>query len=349
MKRDRVAGRVEAIERWFAANARDLPWRADYEPWHVWVSEVMLQQTRMDVVLRYFPRFIARFPSPAVLAAADEDEVVALWSGLGYYRRARMLRAGAQAVIAGHGGVVPGDHAALRRLPGVGEYTAGSIASIAFNLREAVVDGNVQRLIARLDTLDGAWGSGELRREAWRTSREMVASAESPRNFNQGMMELGARVCSPGVPRCGECPLTALCGAYASGDPAQWPRPAIRPSQKRVDVPLLVILDDAGRVLLLRCAGPLMGGMFHLPHGSGELLPDVDLSTVLRRERFLGTIRHSITHRAVTFSIYEAVAAGESLQDGADAIWLDPRELGSVPHPSYVRKALVVAGLLTLA
>lgn len=335
-----VARRVEA---WFGLNARDLPWRSSYDPWHVWVSEVMLQQTRMDVVLPYFARFIERFPTPDALSSSDEQEVLSLWSGLGYYRRARMLRQGAQGVVSRHGGRVPDDVEALRALPGVGQYTAGAIASIAFDRRAAVVDGNVERLLARIARIDDPLGSGGLRRQAWALSTALVNAARSPRDLNQGLMELGARVCRPRTPDCRNCPLVSSCGAAQAGTPSLWPRPRVRPEVERLEIPLLVLTDEGGRILLLRNDGSLMSGMFHLPHGNARLIAGLDRSGLLRPTRLIHTITHTITNRRISFQVYEAEVRegdGATIREGSEALWIHPEELSTVPHPSYVRKAL---------
>src|SRR3954454_11293410 len=194
---------TRAIERWFAANQRPLPWRESYDPYRVWVSEVMLQQTRMEVVLGYYERFIARFPTVADLAQASLDEVTAAWSGLGYYRRARMLRDGAIDVMTRFNGVIPKGVDELMTISGIGRYTAGAIASIAYGRRAAIVDGNVARIVARLFAIEAPLTSPALMRDAWMRADELVAASKSPRDFNQGLMELGALVCTPRNPACG--------------------------------------------------------------------------------------------------------------------------------------------------
>jgi A/G-specific adenine glycosylase len=330
---------AHAVETWFEANGRDLPWRLSYDPWQVWVSEIMLQQTRMEVVLPYFERFIARYPTVESLAAADEAEVMAAWSGLGYYRRARMLHQGAR-WIAGRGEGVPRTPDALQAVPGIGRYTAGAIASIAFEVRAPIVDGNVARLAARLEAFDEPLGSTALLRHEWTWATRLVETAASPRALNQGLMELGARVCRPRAPLCSECPLASLCAAHAKGEQDHYPRKKAAPRSTELYIPLFLVDDGGGRVLLeLQSTGSLMTGMWHLPHGSSELLPGSDAER-FRRIAKLGSFRHTITHRRIRFELWEAELSG--IGEGSEASWVAPEELGSLPHPSYVRKALAL-------
>ena len=221
---------------WFVRSRRALPWRGDAPPYGVrggppyepgrprsaygtWVSEVMLQQTRVDTVCAAFDKWMALFPNPAALAAASADAVNAAWAGLGYYRRARLLHEGAAAVVATHNGEVPATAAALLELPGIGEYTAGAIASIAYGESAAIVDGNVARVLARLRALPVPAAAPALRKAAWRLSRELVPPrGASPGDFNEALMELGATVCMPRAPKCGECPVRGQC-ASASAAP----------------------------------------------------------------------------------------------------------------------------------
>ncbi len=335
----RIARRAEA---WFARHRRPLPWRETYDPYQVWVSEVMLQQTRMEVVLPYFERFMARFPTVSRLAAATGDEVAAAWSGLGYYRRAAMLRAAAAEVVTRFGGVVPDTTEALRSLPGVGRYTAGAIASVAWNRREAIVDGNVARIVARLFAIESALGTPALAREAWSRAEALVGACGTPRNFNQALMEIGALICRPRNPSCEACPLRGDCAAFAAGRTGELPHPKTRASQTSLTIALFVITDSRGRVLMQRASGPLMHGMLHLPHGNRGLL-DGEPFAAEKKQR-LGAFHHTVTTRRIAFEVWSATAKGR-LSDRGEALWVDPAKLHEHPHPSYVRKALAVAGL----
>lgn len=343
MTKDEKFRRIAAaLEEWFRRSARVLPWRGTYDPWHVWVSEIMLQQTRMDVVVPYFLRFVRRFPTVASLAAADQEEVLALWSGLGYYRRARLLHAGARAVVERHGGVIPADAPLLRELPGVGVYTAGAIASIAFERREPVVDGNMQRLIARLRMLESPTGSSALHREVSGSARMLVEAAISPRAVNQAAMEVGSLICRPVRPLCSECPLSSECAGLSAGRPEQWPVRRAAARRVAMEIPLFLVREGQ-RFLLLQSRSPLMGGMFHLPHGNALLDGSLDLSSAVIAGAFVGSFRHAITTRDVEFIVYEAGIQHEAnLHETGDARWVSASELPNLPHPSYVRKALAL-------
>lgn len=332
---------ARAVEEWFAENQRPLPWRTAYDPYHVWVSEVMLQQTRMDVVLPYFARFIERFPSARELAAAPLDDVVALWSGLGYYRRARMLHSGARHVVDVFGGVIPNDAAQLRTIPGIGRYTAGAIASTAFEHRAAIVDGNVSRVLARVFAIADPLRSAALEREVWRKSEALVAACDSPRHFNQGLMELGATICTPRNARCVACPLQRQCIAFRADRVHELPVLPDRARPQQLTIPLFIVRDRKERVLMMRAAGPLMDAMFHLPHGATDLIPSVRIAALAGE--FLGRFTHTVTTRRISFEVYEADLPAH-LRDGGEARWVDPEDLASVPHPSYVKKALAIAG-----
>jgi A/G-specific adenine glycosylase len=342
MLRDEFLSEIaRSLEAWFARQQRPLPWRSEYDPWSVWVSEIMLQQTRMEVVLRYFLPFVDRFPAPADLARADVDEVLTAWSGLGYYRRARMLHAGATYVTRQLQGVIPSAVEELVRIPGVGRYTAGAIASIAFNVSAPVADGNIERVAARLLAIEASARSGALNRQAWIFAGELVAASASPRMLNQALMELGATVCTPRRPRCANCPLRAHCRAAAL-DPERFPAAATRRPPVDLSIPLLFVRGEGGAVLMRKERGGLMTGMVHLPHGDGALL--TSSADHFSKGALLGSFRHTITHRRIRFEVYAAEPSRQSLSAGPDEYcWVPPDDLSEWPHPSYVRKALRIA------
>ena len=320
---------ARAIERWFARHQRPLPWRETYDPYHVWVSEVMLQQTRMEVVLPYFERFLGRFPDLESLARATDDAVMAAWSGLGYYRRAKMLRAGAADVVARFGGVIPSSVEELLTIPGIGRYTAGAIASVAFDRRAPIVDGNVARVLSRVLARDG---------DAWPHATSLVAASRSPRDLNQGLMELGALLCKPRNPACLLCPLRESCVARAMGRIDAFPPPKPKKETRALRIPLYLVRDRRGRVLMRRASGTLMDSMYHLPHGDTSLLDGEPLAA--NPGALLGTFRHTVTTRKIEFLLYEAKLQGRA--KGFE--WIDLSRLHEVPHPSYVRKALKLVG-----
>jgi A/G-specific adenine glycosylase len=327
--RGRVRQSARRIESWFARHQRPLPWRREYEPYHVWLSEVMLQQTRMDVVLPYFERFLARFPTIAALSAATDDDVTSAWSGLGYYRRARMLRAGAVVVTERFGGELPASVDELMSVPGIGRYTAGAIASIAFEERAPIVDGNVTRVVARL------FGDDD---DPWLRAEKLVEACKSPRALNQGLMELGALICTPRNPSCLVCPLREECVALATGRVEELPRPKEKKATRELSIDLYLIRDRHGRVLMRRESGPLMGDLYHLPHGDTSLLTGPPLTPT--RRKLLGTFRHTVTTRKIEFIVYTASAHG--VHSGGGYEWIDASTMSEVPHPSYVRKALAL-------
>ena len=330
-------------QSWFRKHQRDLPWRRTYDPYRVWVSEVMLQQTRMEVVLAYYDRFLKSFPTIQRLAEASADEVTAAWSGLGYYRRARMLREGAIAVRERFGGRLPADLESLQSIPGIGRYTAGAIASIAFEQRSPIVDGNVARIVSRLFGIDEKVGSPALMRQAWIHSERLVETASSPRDFNQGLMEIGALICRPSRPDCGHCPLTMDCVAFQTARTAELPAPKAKVKPHQLRVPLYLVRDRQGRVLMRRESGPLMGDLFHLPHGDQSLLTGAPLG--VRESEVIGSFRHTITNRRVTFEVLSAVL--DRKPKAREYAWIDPADLAGVPHSGYVTKALRLAGITT--
>lgn len=338
--RRRASALARRFEEWFSNAQRELPWRDRYVPYHVWISEVMLQQTRMEVVLPYWRRFIARFPDIPSLAAAPEHDVLALWSGLGYYRRARMLRAAAIDVCARFGGELPRRHEDLLSIDGIGRYTAGAIASIAFDQPHPVVDGNVARVLSRIEMLEEPLGSEALNRVEWAIAEELVNAARSPRALNQAMMELGARICRPRNPECHVCPMLRMCRAGRSGVATEYPRAAKKAKSESVVVPLYLVANDRGELLMRREAGKLMTGMLHFPHGNGALFGEAVRG--FRATEMLGTFRHSVTNRRIEFQVCEA-EAGDSVGEGPDEyLWVNPEKLDTLPHPSYVKKAVAV-------
>ncbi|MEM9374068.1 MAG: A/G-specific adenine glycosylase, partial [Planctomycetota bacterium] len=236
---DELAAQAVAplVERWFRANARDLPWRPDpidgpRDPYRALVSELMLQQTQVSRVLEKYTPFLERFPTAEALAAAAEADVLAEWSGLGYYRRARLLHAAAKAVVHDHAGSFPTDPARIRSLPGVGRYTAGAVASIVFGQREPILDGNVERVLLRLHAKPDPPKDKATQAWAWDRAQQLVDASDSPGVLNEGLMELGAIVCTPGAPKCRACPLRRACEAHRRGTAEEIPEPKPRARQK---------------------------------------------------------------------------------------------------------------------
>ena len=341
---------------WFEKNQRPLPFRESPHAWGVWVSEVMLQQTRVEAMLPRYRAFLARFPDPGSLAKATEDEVVAAWAGLGYYGRARALHRAARQLTA-DGRDVPGCARSLRELPGIGEYTAAAIASIAFAEPVAAVDGNVRRVLARLFAVEGLLGrapfEGRIRELA-----DRLMEADGGRDagdWNQALMELGATVCTPAVPRCGRCPVREFCWGRVGGRQQELPARPPRPETVSVRLALGVVRDADGRVLVFRRRESPMRGLYELP--CGECRDGESPETALVREagarygvrlrpgRPLTGFRHTVMNRRITVVPYEAgfeePASGDAPRGGR---FVHPRDLDRIPSGSMLRKALERVG-----
>lgn len=311
---------------WFRRRRRDLPWRREpRDPYRVWISEVMLQQTRVETVLPYYERFLREFPSPAALARAPERRVLACWSGLGYYSRARNLRLAAR-VIARDG--FPRDYEGLRALPGVGEYTAAAIASIAFGLPCPALDGNAVRVVARMTNDRSNVRMPATRRRFEETVRGWLRGRR-PGDVNEALMELGATVCLPREPRCPSCPVAACCRARVEGTARELPVKPPRREPRRIEAALAVV--TRGGKLLVRQRGADEGRLA----GFWEL-PALEEVFGLRAERTLGSFTHTITHHYYTFT----VVSGSAPAAPPGMRWLSKDELAHLPVTTASRKAL---------
>ncbi len=256
----------DALLPWYAHAARELPWRADRDPYHVWLSEIMLQQTRVEAVRGYYARFLSAFPDIEALAHASEEQLLKLWEGLGYYSRARQLGRAARDIVTRHGGVFPREYAAIRALPGIGDYTAGAIASICYNEPIPAVDGNVLRVVSRI-CADDTCVDLPAAKAAYRDALAAVYPAGHCGDFTQALMELGATVCIPrGEPRCAECPCADFCAAHLAGNPECYPVRAPKRA-RRIEERTVFLLRCAGRLAILRRPPTgLLAGLFELPN-----------------------------------------------------------------------------------
>ncbi len=338
-----AASIARALGAWFDANARDLPWRRRRDPFAVWVSEVMLQQTRVATVVGYFEPFLARFPTVAALAAASEDEVLAQWSGLGYYRRARALHRGARDVVARFGGALPPTAAELVTIPGVGPYTAGAIASLAFGERAALVDGNVARVLARLLGLEADMRSPAGMREAWAAAERLLPAARAGRH-NEALMELGAGVCTPRDPACAGCPLARSCVARRDDRTGELPRMGARAARSTVALVALVAHRGATVLLGKRSGAGLFGGLWEPPmcEGSGVEALAAALGLALDDARVVGRVRRVLTHRTLDVTVVAASTRGalRARAPYASLAWHDRASLGSLGVSSAARAVL---------
>ncbi len=337
---------------WYRQHARDLPWRRTRDPYRIWVAEVMLQQTRVDQAGPYYERFLKAFPTVEALAAASLDEVLRCWEGLGYYARARNLHQAARLLVAEHGGRLPTTYEALRRLPGIGPYTAAAVASIAFGEPRAVLDGNVIRVLTRVLAVED-----DVRASATRRALQKVADAlipvEAPGTFNQALMELGATVCTPVHPRCGDCPLREACRAMAQGKPTAFPVQAARAPVPHHEVALGLLFNEEGAVLIQRRPEDgLLGGLWEFPGGKRE--PGESLEAACARELHeelgvrvsvgpcLARVRHAYTHFRVTLYAFPCtVQEGKPRsRAGLPLRWVPLDELDRYAFPRANRRLI---------
>ena len=337
-----------ALLAWYRRCRRDLPWRRTRDPYAIWVSEVMLQQTTVRTAAPYYEGFLLRFPTVEALAGAREEEVLAAWSGLGYYHRARNLHRGAAHVSSHHAGRFPRTLEAALGVPGVGLYTASAVLSIAHGVPLPVVDGNVRRVLARLFALRGK----EWQRDGpFYNKAEELLDRESPGDWNQAVMELGATVCTPRAPACPACPLRTRCLAHARGIAEELPEKRGRRTPVEVTV-AAVVLERDGRVLFVRRAeGRLLGRMWELPQTSLEGSGREGLVAELRERHGLDVdpgplvaqARHAITFRRIRVEAYGGTLRRQPPRDPDRFRWAGPDDLAQLPMSSLSRK--VLAGL----
>jgi len=345
------------LRRWFRRHARDLPWRRTRDPYAIWVSEIMLQQTQVATVVPYFERFLRRFPTLRALAEADEQDVLRLWEGLGYYRRARQLHRAARQVVAEHGGEFPRDPAEARRLPGIGRYTAGAILSLAFDAREPILEANTLRLWSRLLAYRGDPRGAKGQRVLW-AAAEQSLPRRGAGAFNQALMELGAEVCRARQPACDSCPVAEFCEARRRGLQHTVPSSAAKPRIQSVRE-AVVVVARGNRVLIVkrgdkaRWAGMWDFPRFEVPpevadnradydrHLRQQLLAKTGVRAV--RPRPLVTLRHAVTRFRITLDCYEAQFVAASPTHDVEGIcverkWVEPKTLDDYPLSTTGRK-----------
>jgi A/G-specific adenine glycosylase len=314
-----------ALLRWYAVDKRRLPWRAEAgqrpDPYRIWLSEVMLQQTTVAAVIPYFETFTRRWPDVAALAAAADAEVMSAWAGLGYYARARNLLACARTVTAEHGGRFPDSEEALRRLPGIGRYTAAAIAAIAFGRRAVVVDGNVERVVSRLFAVEEPLPRA---REKIYALTDALTPAGGAGDFAQAMMDLGAGICTPRAPTCGRCPLASGCAARRRGDPEHFPVKAAKAKRPRRQGVAYWLEHDGAVLLVRRPARGLLGGMLALP---------TEEAPAEAEWREAGSVEHVFTHFALTMRLLCAGA-----DERRDGIWWPVERLDEAGLPTLFGK-----------
>lgn len=334
---------------WYARARRDLPWRRTTDPYRIWVSEVMCQQTRVDTVIPYYERWIAALPDLRSLADADRHQVLSLWEGLGYYSRARNLHDAAKQLVSTVGNRIPDDPDAFRALKGVGPYTAAAVMSIAFGRPMAVLDGNVMRVLARHNGL-----SDDIRLPGTRARLQHIAQEwldpSRPGDHNQAMMELGARVCSPHNPSCGHCPLSNTCAANAQGHPEAYPVKSAKAPIPHHHVVVAILRDDHGRLLITRRPeSAMLGGLWEFP--GGKVRERETLEDALRREireeldvRIAGlepfhTLKHTYSHFRITLHAFTGVISDGNPKSlsSIEMKWVTSDELADYPFPKANR------------
>lgn len=342
----------EKLLSWYDRYHRELPWRISPaelrrgvrpDPYHVWLSEIMLQQTLVEAVKPYFRKFVRQWPNVAALAASEQDDVMKAWAGLGYYSRARNLKKCAETVVGSFNGTFPEDVETLKTLPGIGDYTASAIAAIAFGKAEAVVDGNVERVVTRLFAIDTPMP--EAKKEIRRRTAEMLSKAR-PGDFAQAMMDLGATVCTPRKPACMVCPSREPCAALLQGDPERYPVKAPkRQKPLRRGAAFVAARNDGSVLLRKRRDGGLLGGMSEVPTTGWTARQDgetaISAAPFAANWQKAGEIRHVFTHFELKLTVYSASVTGPSHLP--DSWWSLPHELPGEALPTVMKKVIEAA------
>jgi len=347
-----VASLRRGLSDWYEREARDLPWRRTKDPYLIWISEVMLQQTRVDQALPYYERFVRAFPTVVDLGRADLSDVLRIWEGLGYYTRARNLHAAARAILQQHGGDFPRAFADIRALPGVGTYTAAAVASLAFSEPRAVVDGNVARVLARLYGIDQAPANARAR-NTYARHAETLLDRKHPARHNQAMMELGARICTPANPLCAACPLAPWCTARKAGAQNRFPPKRVRPPVPHYNVAVGIIGRGGTEVLIQRRPeSGLLGGLWEFPGGKQE--DGEDLSETCARElreelgievevdELFFRLSHAYTHFKVTLHAFRCrlLSGVPDSRTGRPLVWASLSDLERYAFPRANRKLI---------
>ena len=341
------------ILTWYKRNRRHLPWRTTKNPYHIWVSEIMLQQTQVETVIPYYQRFLARFPTVETLAGASLQDVLKTWENLGYYARARHLHSAAKEIVARRGGAIPDNETELRRLPGIGAYTAAAILSIAFGRRIPAVDGNVRRVLCRLFAIRDPLEENKTLRRIHELASDLVPTRASSR-FNQGIMDLGATVCTPRNPSCALCPVRESCLAFDLGLQDALPVTRKRGPLPHRQITAGVLFDDLGRLLIVRRPiRGLLGGLWKFPGGEkwtgkglkNSLIQEIqgELGIGVRVEEKIVAVKHAYTHFRITLHAFRcALKKGEPRALKCHSWqWIDPKNLADFPFSHVDRKIMV--------
>jgi A/G-specific adenine glycosylase len=330
--------------RWFDQHARDLPWRRTRDPYAVWISEIMLQQTQVKTVIPYYERWMLAFPAVADFARAKPESVLKLWEGLGYYRRVRLAHSAAGLIVANYGGRFPETFDEVLALPGVGRSTAGAICSIAFNQPAPILDGNVSRVLSRLMGIEGDPRSNNVKTKLWRASEALVAAAGEPSRLNQGMMELGALVCLPRQPVCPACPLRVDCFALRRKRVEELPAPSPRAVIARRRFIAMVARDGDRLLVRRRPDGVVNAGLWEFPNVEVDInaknLPALVAPFKLVPDTPFFRVWHTITRHRILLEACRAELPAGSVPAGDGSVWKTPAEMQMLPFTSAHRKVL---------
>jgi len=335
--------------KWYTENQRRLPWRQTDNPYHIWVSEVMLQQTQVGTVIPYYNRFIRQFPDLPSLARADQQQVLKAWEGLGYYARARNLQKAARIIAEQHAAIIPNDIQSFRKLPGVGDYISAAVLSIAFGQPLAVVDGNVKRVLARLELIDAPVNKSSSHQIFKSAALEMLDRAR-PGIFNQALMELGAMICTPANPDCSHCPISDHCRAYATEKVNAYPKRIKPKPTPRYHIAVGVVYKDRRVLITQRKPEGLLGGLWEFPGGKvgpkedapsaciREIKEEVNLT--IKIEDYLTRVKHAYTHFKIVMDVYRCrfVSGRVKLRGPVDYRWIKLSEIDRYPFPKANHK-----------
>lgn len=320
---------------WYHKNARKLPWRESRDPYRIWVSEIMLQQTQVQTVIPYYERWLKRFPTLESLAKAPQADVLKHWAGLGYYRRARMLHEGAKTVVKDFAGKIPESRDELMKIPGIGRYTAGAIASIAFEQRVPVLDGNVIRILTRLDAIKEDIGEPKTLQKLWALTEELLPK-KNIGDFNQALMELGALMCSPRNPHCTECSVSSICQSLKQGEPELYPVKKKKEMTENIKTAALIVRRK-GKVLIRRQPEEARwGGLWMFPHWQNKksMVKETGLSNDLLKRRL--TVRHGFTKYRIELEVFEST--GPWILAPGPSKWVSVSKLSEFAFPSPHQK-----------
>ncbi|OQY06730.1 MAG: A/G-specific adenine glycosylase [Planctomycetales bacterium 4572_13] len=343
----------QPLLRWFHTNARDLPWRRNRTPYAVWVSEIMLQQTQVTTVIDYYNRFMKRFPTVEKLARARQDTVLKLWEGLGYYSRGRNLHKAAKTIVRDYGGQLPDTVDELQKIPGIGRYTAGAIASIAFNRPAPILDGNVIRVLCRVFRIKGNPKDAATKNQLWELAERLVHT-KRPGDFNEAMMELGATVCTPSAPACVDCPLRKSCAAFEHNEQQSLPLKQKKASLPHYTIAVGVVFKSDKILIDKRKQNALLGGLWEFPGGkkkkdesfkeatAREVKEETDIEVEVGKR--LCIIKHTYSHFKVTLHAFQCgYLSGKAKTLACDAVkWVSLNQLSRYAFPTSNKRIIEV-------